>query len=70
MSTPMLTPRERDVLDLTAAGLDQGEIARELSLTVGTVNAHASHLRCKLDADTMAHAVAIAYQRGLLGGLS
>lgn len=70
MSTQTLTPRERDILELTAAGLTQAEIAVDLGLTASTIQQRAAAMRRRLGAKSMAHAVAIAYQRGLLGGVA
>lgn len=63
-----LTPREQDVLDLTAAGLTATQIAAELGIYVGTVYQYLTAMRLKLDAETIPHAIAIAYRSGLLGG--
>lgn len=68
MSVPTLKPRERDILELSAAGLTQVEIAAELGMSMKTVGDWSWKLRQALAAKTMPHAVAIAYQRGLLGG--
>lgn len=45
---PRLTPREREVLDLIASGLNNKLIARELDLSEGTVKVHVKHLLKKL----------------------
>ena len=45
---PRLTPREREVLDLIASGLNNKLIARELNLSEGTVKVHVKHLLKKL----------------------
>ena len=45
---PRLTPREREVLDLIASGLNNKLIARELELSEGTVKVHVKHLLKKL----------------------
>ncbi|MGZ4124851.1 MAG: response regulator transcription factor, partial [Actinomycetota bacterium] len=44
----MLTPRERDVLRLIARGYAYKEIARELSISPKTVEAHVSSVLRKL----------------------
>jgi len=42
-----MTPREKEVFALIATGLSNGEIARELRLSLGTVRIHVSNvLRC------------------------
>lgn len=43
-----LTPRESEVLALVAEGLTNGEIARRLVLSEGTVKAHISHIMARL----------------------
>jgi two-component system nitrate/nitrite response regulator NarL len=43
-----LTPREREVLDLIASGLNNKLIAKELDLSEGTVKVHVKHLLKKL----------------------
>jgi two-component system, NarL family, nitrate/nitrite response regulator NarL len=45
---PRLTPREQEVLDLIASGLNNKLIARELNLSEGTVKVHVKHLLKKL----------------------
>ena len=44
-----LSPRQRQVLTLLAAGLTGGEIARELQISPRTVRMHCDVLRVKLD---------------------
>lgn len=59
-----LTPREREILLLVAAGLADAEIAAKLSLQETTVRSHLYHLRQKLDARDRAQLVVFAYQSG------
>ena len=61
-----ITHRELEVLRLVASGRSTGEIARALWVTDETVRTHVRRLLRKLDARTRAHAVSIAYRRGLL----
>ena len=58
-----LTPREREVLDLLAAGHDQAEIARELFITPKTVATHIQRVLAKLGVHSRAQAVAMALTR-------
>jgi DNA-binding NarL/FixJ family response regulator len=58
-ATP-LTPREREVLALIAAGMTSPEIADTLRLSVATVRTHSRNLMRSLGARTRAEAVAIA----------
>ena len=64
---PMLTERERDVLDLIAAGSTNREIAEQLYLSPHTVKEHTSALYRKLGARNRAEAVQRAQRVGLLG---
>jgi DNA-binding CsgD family transcriptional regulator len=63
-----LSVREIDVLELIAEGLQNGEIATRLFISVETVRVHSKHIYRKLAARSRAHAVHIGYQRGILGG--
>jgi DNA-binding NarL/FixJ family response regulator len=62
----MLTPREKDVLDLIGAGLSNAEIAAELFLGEGTVKTHIGHIFTKLDLRDRAAAVIFAFDHGLV----
>jgi len=62
-----LTPREIEVLGLLSEGLTYGEVGRKLRITERTARAHAVAVKEKLQAANTAHAVARAYQRGILG---
>ena len=62
---PDLTERERVVLGRIADGLDNGEIARELGLSVKTVRNHASNIFAKLQVAHRAQAIVRAREAGL-----
>ncbi len=62
--TPTLTARERDVLDMLAAGLSNKKIAARLSLAENTVKFHVASILSKLDATTRTQAVTIGVRRG------
>jgi len=64
---PMLSEREREVLDLIAAGSTNKEIAKRLFLSPYTVKEHTSALYRKLGARNRADAVQRAQRIGLLG---
>jgi len=63
---PMLSEREREVLDLIAAGSTNREIAEELFLSPHTVKEHTSAVYRKLQARNRAEAVQRAQRIGLL----
>jgi DNA-binding NarL/FixJ family response regulator len=61
-----LTTREREVLELVAAGLPNKTIARELGISEHTAKFHVGSLLAKLGAASRTEAVTIATRRGLL----
>jgi DNA-binding NarL/FixJ family response regulator len=63
---PLLTEREREVLDLIAAGSTNREIAEQLFLSPHTVKEHTSAVYRKLQARNRAEAVQRAQRIGLL----
>jgi DNA-binding NarL/FixJ family response regulator len=60
-----LSPRERDVLALIAAGQTNKAIAEALYVSPNTVKTHVSSLLHKLQADTRVQLAAIATRQGL-----
>lgn len=60
-----LTPREREVLRLRAAGQSNREIAATLSLSERTVEHHVLHLLTKLELPSRTAAAAFAIRQGL-----
>lgn len=61
---PSLSPREREVLSMFAAGMLRDEIAERLFLSTETIRTHARNALEKLEARSRAHAVAIAIRQG------
>jgi DNA-binding CsgD family transcriptional regulator len=55
-----LTPREREVLALLAAGAANKQIARRLDISVNTVERHVSNVYAKIGASNRAAATAVA----------
>ena len=61
-----LSNRQKQVLALVAHGATDSEIAQQLCLSVDTVAWHVKEIRCRLDARSRAHAVALAMRHDLL----
>jgi DNA-binding NarL/FixJ family response regulator len=64
-SVAALTPRERDVLALLAAGLSNAQIGKRLHLVEGTVKIHVGAILRKLDLDNRVQAAILAHEAGL-----
>jgi DNA-binding NarL/FixJ family response regulator len=62
----MLTPREREILQLLADGMSNAEVASRLFISQETVKSHVRHILAKLEADTRTHAVAIALRESII----
>ncbi|WP_262406151.1 response regulator transcription factor [Protaetiibacter sp. SSC-01] len=62
---PQLTPREREILDLIAAGRTNPQIAQILFLSPKTVRNHVSMIFTKLHVDDRGEAVVMAREAGL-----
>jgi DNA-binding NarL/FixJ family response regulator len=62
----ILTKREAAILDLIARGDSYGEVARLLSVSVGTVQTHVKNIYGKLSVHSRGEAVYEAQRRGLL----
>ncbi len=60
-----LSPREREVLGLIAAGESNGEIAARLGLSINTIERHVSNTYRKIDARGRADATAWAIRHGV-----
>jgi DNA-binding NarL/FixJ family response regulator len=63
-----LTRREREVLELIAAGRSNKRIARELGIAEKTVKTHVGHVLAKLGVSDRTQAALLAVQQGLVGG--
>jgi DNA-binding NarL/FixJ family response regulator len=62
-----LSQREREVLTLVARGSTNKEAAKKLFISEATVKTHLIHVYAKLGVNDRAAAVAVAFERGLLG---
>ena len=63
--SPLLTPREREILGLIGEGLSNKAMARRLGISVHTIKFHMEALFTKLDATSRAEALT----KGLRGGV-
>ncbi len=61
-----LTPREREILALVAAGRTNGEIGKQLYIATKTVSVHVSNILGKLGVAGRTEAAAVARRQGLL----
>ncbi|MGJ9413319.1 response regulator [Aeromicrobium sp. CF4.19] len=66
-SSDALSGREQEILALVAKGRSNREIAASLFVSEATVKTHLAHAYDKLGVKDRAAAVAVAYERGLLG---
>jgi two-component system, NarL family, response regulator NreC len=61
-----LTSREREVFQLLALGKSNKDVARELSISLGTAKKHRENLQRKLDCHSTAELARLAIREGLL----
>jgi LuxR family maltose regulon positive regulatory protein len=62
----LLTPKEREILELLARKLSNKEIAHILAVTQETVKWHLKNLFAKVEAGSRRHAISRAVMLGLL----
>ena len=63
---PVLSKREREIMDLLAQGLTGEQVAERLVLSAETVKTHIRNAMTKLEAHTRVHAIAIALREGFI----
>jgi len=63
----ILTPREREVLQLIAEGYTNQRIADVLYISIKTVEAHKSHIMSKLHARNRTDLIRFALRKGIIG---
>ncbi|MBP6590514.1 MAG: response regulator transcription factor, partial [Chitinophagaceae bacterium] len=63
---PVLTRREKEVLELIASGMTNNEIAAKLFVSVATVDTHRKNLLAKFDARNIAMLIKTAVQLQLI----
>ncbi len=63
----LLTSREREVLQLIAEGSSNQQIAKELFISIKTVEAHRAHIMTKLHAKNRTDLIRYALRKGLVG---
>ncbi|HLY10960.1 MAG TPA: response regulator transcription factor [Planctomycetota bacterium] len=61
-----LTPREREILSMACEGLRSAEIARRLSVSIRTIDAHRRNIKRKLGIHSMAGLTRYALKNGLI----
>ena len=67
-SCPQLTPRENEVLQCVAAGLQNKEVAQELGISVATARNHIHNILEKLEVHSKLEAVSLAFREGWVTG--
>ncbi|MGM9480686.1 response regulator [Roseateles sp. NT4] len=66
---PVLTPRESEILSLLGQGASSKQIARDLDLSVRTVEAHRQSIKRKLELDGQAELIRYAVEHGREAGV-
>ena len=63
---PILTRREKEVLELIAEGMTNAEVAEKLFISVTTVDTHRKNLLAKFEAKNIAALIKLAVQMQLI----
>ena len=64
--TPVITRREKEVLELIADGMTNNEIAQKLFISSTTVDTHRKNLLAKFEAKNIASLIKMAMQKNML----
>jgi DNA-binding CsgD family transcriptional regulator len=65
VGAPKITPRERDILNMLAAGKTMTEIAASINLSYKTISAICNRMRSRFDARSTIELVRIAVLLGI-----
>ncbi|MGF2413689.1 response regulator [Ferruginibacter sp.] len=65
-NAPVITRREKEVLELIADGMTNNEIAQKLFISTTTVDTHRKNLLAKFDAKNIASLIKMAMQKNML----
>jgi two-component system response regulator NreC len=65
-SYELLTPREREILQLLAEGKNNKEVAAELNISPYTVETHRGNILEKLNLHTPAELILYAVRKGII----
>ena len=63
----MLSPREREIIQLLAEGKSNKEVAGDLNISVKTAETHRAHIMAKLDLHSVADLVHYALRNAIIG---
>ncbi len=63
---PVLTSREKEVLELIANGMTNGEIAQHLFISISTVDTHRKNLLAKFNCRNIVSLIKFAVQNGMV----
>jgi two-component system, NarL family, response regulator len=66
MSSPVLSKREREILELISVGMSNSEIGTRLQIAEGTVKSHMNNILSKLNVSDRTQAAMVALKRGLI----
>ena len=66
-SYELLTPREREILQLLAEGKSNKDVANHLNLSLYTVETHRAHILQKLGLHTVPELILYAVRKGIIG---